>query len=70
MVQVAVSKSVNEANMDDYIKLISTVGFPIVVAGYLLIRLEGTIKALTSSVTKLVIALAKQRIDVDLNGDK
>ena len=56
--------------MDDWIKLVSTVGFPIVVAGYLLIRLEGTIKALTSSVTKLIIALAKQRIDVDVNGDK
>lgn len=55
--------------MDDWIKLVSTVGFPIMVAGWLLIRLEGTIKALTDSVTKLYIILARKGIDIEINGE-
>lgn len=53
--------------MDDYIKLISTVGFPIVVAAWLLIRLEGTIKGLTDAVTKLIIVLAKKGVDIEFD---
>ena len=53
--------------IDDWIKLISTVGFPIAVTAYLLIRLEGTIKSLTDAVQRLIVSMAKRGIDV--NGD-
>ena len=55
---------------DEYVKIISTVGFPIVVAGYLLIRLEGTIKELTDTVSKLILVLAKRGIDLPNNAEK
>ena len=51
--------------MEDWIKLVSTVGFPIAVAAYLLLRLEGTIKALQEAVNKLIIALAKRGVDIN-----
>lgn len=53
--------------MEDWIKLISTVGFPIAVTAYLLLRLEGNIKSLTDAIQRLIISLAKKGIDV--NGD-
>jgi len=53
--------------MEDWIKLISTVGFPIAVTAYLLIRLEGSIKSLTEAVQGLIISLAKRGIGK--NGD-
>lgn len=55
---------------DEYVKIISTVGFPIVVAGYLLIRLEGTIKELTDTVSKLILVLAKRGIDLPEGTEK
>jgi YvrJ protein family len=54
--------------MDEgWLRAISTVGFPIVVSAYLLIRLEHTIKELTATVTKLTIVLARKGIV--LNGE-
>jgi hypothetical protein len=53
--------------MEDWIKLISTVGFPIAVTAYLLIRLEGTIKSLNDAVQRLIVSLAKKGLDI--NGD-
>lgn len=49
--------------MDDLSQFISTVGFPIAVAAYLLIRMETTIKSLTESVqrlTQLIELLTKE----------
>ncbi len=55
--------------MDEtWIRVISTVGFPIAVAAYLLIRLEHNIKELTATVTKLTIVLARKGIV--LNGEE
>ena len=50
--------------MDEWIKLISTVGFPIAVSAYLLIRLETTIKELTRSVTNLMYLLARKGVTI------
>lgn len=60
-------KQVEHSVIDDWVKLVSTVGFPIAVTAYLLIRLEGTIKSLTDAVQRLIVSLAKRGIDV--NGD-
>jgi hypothetical protein len=54
---------------ESWIKAVSTVGFPILVAGYLLIRLEGTIKELTTTVTKLIIVLARRGITINGSED-
>ena len=39
--------------MDEILKNVSNLGFPIVVAVYLLMRMEGKIEQLTSSITSL-----------------
>lgn len=39
--------------MEDFIKLVANVGFPIAVAGYLLIRVETKIDKLTESIYNL-----------------
>lgn len=39
--------------MEDLTKLITNVGFPIAVAVYLLVRIEGKLTALTDSINKL-----------------
>lgn len=41
--------------VDETIKLISQVGFPIVVTGYLLIRMERTLKELVGEIKRLVL---------------
>lgn len=46
--------------MDEFFKLVANYGFPMVVAGYLLVRLEPTIKELQKSITSLTIVVAKQ----------
>lgn len=46
--------------MEDIFKLISNYGFPMVVAGYLLVRLEPTIKELQKSIASLTIVVARQ----------
>ncbi|AQS60253.1 YvrJ family protein [Desulforamulus ferrireducens] len=52
--------------MEEYMKLAANYGFPMVVAGYLLVRLEPLIKELQKSITLLTLVVAKQSdIDVD-----
>ncbi|GKX68978.1 YvrJ family protein [Inconstantimicrobium mannanitabidum] len=43
--------------MEDFIKLVANVGFPIAVAGYLLIRVETKIDKLTESIYNLSIVI-------------
>lgn len=44
--------------MDDFIKMVANVGFPIAVAGYLLIRVETKIDKLTLSITNLTTVIS------------
>nr|WP_285874599.1 YvrJ family protein [Halalkalibacter oceani] len=46
--------------VEELIKLISNVGFPIAVASYLLVRLEPVIKELQKSIAGLTMVIAKQ----------
>lgn len=46
--------------MEEFIKLISNVGFPIAVASYLLLRLEPIVKDLQQSISGLALVIAKQ----------
>lgn len=46
--------------MEELFKLAANYGFPMVVAGYLLVRLEPTIKDLQKSITCLTIVVARQ----------
>lgn len=43
--------------MDDFFKLVANFGFPMVVAGFVLVRLEGSIRELDQSVRLLVAHL-------------
>jgi hypothetical protein len=45
--------------VEEYFKLVANYGFPMVVAGYLLIRLEPIIKDLQKSINSLTIVVAK-----------
>ncbi|SFG21821.1 YvrJ protein family protein [Desulfotomaculum arcticum] len=51
--------------MEELMKLIANYGFPMVVAGYLLVRLEPLIKELQKSITLLTLVVARQS-DVDV----
>ncbi|NLM33811.1 MAG: YvrJ family protein [Clostridiales bacterium] len=51
--------------MEELIKAIANVGFPIAVAAYLLIRIEGKIDKLTTSINQLATILS-----VKLNGSE
>lgn len=55
--------------MEEYLKAISTVGFPIAITVYLLTRFERTIgsemKSLREAITKLTVTLVKKGIDFD-----
>lgn len=52
--------------MEEIFKLASNYGFPMVVAGYLLVRLEPVIKELQKSITSLTIVVARQSgMDMD-----
>ena len=46
--------------MEDMLRLAANYGFPMVVAGYLLVRLEPVIKELQKSITSLTIVVARQ----------
>jgi len=52
--------------MEELLKLAANYGFPMVVAGYLLVRLEPLIRNLDKSITLLTMVVAKQSsIDVE-----
>lgn len=56
--------------MEELFKLASNYGFPMVVAGYLLLRLEPTIRDLQRSINLLSLIIAKQSgIELDELGD-
>ena len=55
--------------MEEMFKLTANYGFPMVVAGYLLVRLEPVIKDLQKSITLLTMVVAKQS-DVDYEDAK
>jgi flagellar biogenesis protein FliO len=44
--------------MEDFLKAVGNVGFPIVVAAYLLIRIEGKMDHLSSSINQLSTILS------------
>ncbi|TGE31888.1 YvrJ family protein [Desulfosporosinus sp. Sb-LF] len=44
--------------MEDMLKLVGNFGFPIVVSAYLLVRIEGKLNELSSSITELAKAVA------------
>lgn len=46
--------------MEEFFKLIANYGFPMVVAGYLLVRLKPILKEFQKSVTVLTIVVARQ----------
>ncbi|MFA7468530.1 MAG: YvrJ family protein [Desulfotomaculaceae bacterium] len=46
--------------MEEMMKLAANYGFPMVVAGYLLVRLEPLIKELQKSITLLTVVVARQ----------
>ena len=47
--------------MEEMVQLAANYGFPMVVAGYLLVRLEPVIKELQKSIVSLTIVVARQR---------
>jgi len=51
--------------MEEFMKLAANYGFPMVVAGYVLIRLEPLIRELKESVALLTVVVARQS-SVDL----
>ena len=51
--------------MEEILRLVSNYGFPMVVAGYLLVRMEPLIRDLQKSVSLLTIVIAKQS-DIDI----
>lgn len=52
--------------MEDFFRLAANYGFPMVVAGYLLVRLEPLIKELQKSITLLTFVVARQaNLDVE-----
>ncbi|MEG6616758.1 YvrJ family protein [Peptococcaceae bacterium 1198_IL3148] len=51
--------------MEDLLILAGNYGFPMVMAGYLLVRLEPVIKELQKSITLLTLVVAKQS-DIDM----
>lgn len=55
--------------MEEILKLAANYGFPMVVAGYLLVRLEPLIKELQKSITLLTVVVARQS-DVDIEDMK
>ncbi len=48
--------------MEDMLRLAANYGFPMVVAGYLLVRLEPVIKELQKSITSLTVVVAVSEI--------
>jgi hypothetical protein len=52
--------------VEEFIILAGNYGFPMLVAGYLLIRIEPVIKDLQKSITMLTLVIARQS-DIDVN---
>lgn len=52
-----------ESSPETWIKLANTVGFPIWVAVFLLVRLDRTLREMTAAVTKLTVELRAQKGD-------
>lgn len=52
--------------VEEMMKLSANYGFPMIVAGYLLVRLEPLIKELQKSILLLTLVVAKQS-DIDLD---
>ncbi|GEM_PF-260668 len=50
-------KKVENQEMEEILKAISNYGFPVVIATYLLIRIEGKIETLTESIRSLTQAI-------------
>ena len=50
--------------MDELFNLIANVGFPIAVAGYLLIRIESKIDSMTVAITQLTSAVDAFKVEV------
>ncbi|MEL1134997.1 YvrJ family protein [Desulfitobacterium sp. THU1] len=44
--------------MEDFLNIVGNFGFPIAVSAYLLVRIEGKLNELTSSITELAKAIA------------
>lgn len=55
--------------VEEFFRLASNYGFPMIVATYLLLRLEPTIKSLQKSITVLTIVVAKTN-NIDYNEAK
>ncbi|HWQ71816.1 MAG TPA: YvrJ family protein [Desulfitobacteriaceae bacterium] len=52
--------------MEEFCRLAANYGFPMIVAGYLLVRLEPVIRELQKSITSLTIVVARQSgMDMD-----
>ena len=49
--------------LEEIFSLVANYGFPMVVAGYLLVRLESVIKDLQESVSQLTLVVDRQRRD-------
>ncbi len=47
--------------LEDVLQAVGDVGFPMAVAAYLLVRMEGKLEALTSSIASLAEAVAGER---------
>jgi hypothetical protein len=48
--------------MEDILKLVSNFGFPIVISAYLLVRIEGRLNELSSSISELAKAVAVLKV--------
>lgn len=46
--------------MEELMKMVSNVGFPIAITAYVMIRFEGKLDRLTETITKLVVAIENQ----------
>ena len=53
--------------MDDLLKAVANLGFPMAVAAYLLIRIEGKLDALSASINKLSTILSIKLVGGDDN---
>lgn len=55
---------------ENIIQLISNVGFPIVITGYLMLRFEGKLDNLNKSIVKLTVIIAKMgNVSVDIEDE-
>jgi hypothetical protein len=47
--------------VDEYVRLFRDLGFPVAVAAFVLLRLEGRLRELTSAITELRVCIARSR---------